>query len=472
MHRITVTFLLLIALQVSTFSQPEKIIQRFIVESKVPGIFVAVVQGDSVLYQKSLGFADKLRGIPLTDTTCMELGSISKVFTAEAIYYLNEKGLLNVQDPIRKYLPNSPTSWSNITIQHLLNHTSGIQNYLLDPRFKAAAFFSNEKEAEAEKFFNTITPDEMVKLFYTLPLEFSPGTTWSYSNTGYYLLGKIGEVVTAKPFFELVEDKVTTPLKMYHTKANELAAKNQCLARGYFQKDSFFTISRVLTSNYAFSAGAWATTGRDMIRYLKAIHNRNLPSDKTGFDWRKTPFKNELPFTYNAGRFYTTFHGLNIISHNGGTPGFSSSWIYVVEKNISIIILMNLQDYAAIDQLAWNILSFFEHSLKYPQKQIKGEAGKKRSQKIMAFINAVKYNKPYPGGLGKPLEFFLNSENGKGYWKWYFERGFPESARCVDVEQTDKGKLYRFLLTHTKETVYQLSVLENECGDWTQIRWW
>lgn len=133
---------------------------------------------------------------------------------------------------------------------------------------------------------------------------------------------------------------------------------------------------------------------------------------------------------------------------------------------------MNLQDYAAIDQLAWNILSFFEHSLKYPQKQIKGEVGKKRSQKIMAFINAVKYNKPYPGGLGKPLEFFLNSENGKGYWKWYFERGFPESARCVDVEQTDKGKLYRFLLTHTKETVYQLSVLENECGDWTQIRWW
>jgi CubicO group peptidase (beta-lactamase class C family) len=143
----------------------------------------------------------------------------------------------------------------------------------------------------------------MVELFYSLPLEFSPGATWSYSNTGYYLLGKIGEVITGKPFFELVEDKVTAPLQMYHTKANELAAKEQCLAKGYFQKDAFFTTSRILHSNYAFSAGAWATTGQDMIRYLKAIHKRNLPSDRAGFDWRKPPYSDELPFTYNAGRF-------------------------------------------------------------------------------------------------------------------------------------------------------------------------
>lgn len=404
MYRLTVMFLFLIALHISTFAQPEIVIQRFIVENKVPGIFVAVVQGDSVLYQKGFGLADRLNGIPVTAATCMELGSISKVFTAEAMYYLHNTGLLNIQDPICKYLPNAPASWSGITIQHLLSHTSGIQNYLLDPRFKVAAYFTNEKEPEAESFFITITPDEMVELFYSLPLEFSPGTTWSYSNTGYYLLGKIGEAVTGQPFFEFVKDKVTVPLQMCHTKANELAAKEQCLAKGYFQKDSFLITSRILHSNYAFSAGAWASTGQDMIRYLKAIHKGNLPSDRAGFDWRKPPFNDELPFTYNGGRFYTTFHGQHIISHNGGTPGFSSSWIYVVEKNTSIIILMNRQDYAAIDQLAWEILSFYEPSLEYPQEERLGEAEGKRVQKVMAVLNALKSNTSYPSGLAKPLE--------------------------------------------------------------------
>jgi hypothetical protein len=133
---------------------------------------------------------------------------------------------------------------------------------------------------------------------------------------------------------------------------------------------------------------------------------------------------------------------------------------------------MNRQDYAAIDQLAWKILSFFEPSLKYPQKERLGEAERKRVQKVMAVLNALKSNTPYPSGLAKPLEYFLNSENGKGYWKWYFERGFPASARCIDVEQINKGRLYRFLLPFSKEIVYQLSVLENEIGEWTQIRWW
>ena len=90
----------------------------------------------------------------------------------------------------------------------------------------------------------------------------------------------------------------------------------------------------------------------------------------------------------------------------------------------------------------------------------------------MAVLNALKSNKSYPGGLAKPLEHFLKSENGKGYWKWYFERGFPASARCVDVEPIRDAKLYRFLLPLSKQVVYKLSVVENEKGEFIQMRWW
>ncbi len=453
-------------------AQPENRIQKFMAEASIPGMFVAVVQADSVLYEKCFGLADVGNNLPMTSSTCMELGSISKFMTAEVIYHLQSKGLLKIQDPISKYLSQAPVSWSEITIQHLLSHTSGIANYLLDPGFHAMEYFTNADDDAAARFFNTITTDSMVQLFYSLPLEFNPGFTWSYSNTGYYLLGKIGEAATGKPFFDLVKEIVTEPLQMFQTKANELSASEGCLAKAYFIKDSSLAPARILNSNYAFSAGAWATSGHDMVSYLKALHKRNLPSDQIGIDFRKAPYGNRLPYTYNAGRFYTTFHGQHIISHNGGTPGFSSSWIYLLEKNTSIIVLINRQDYAAIDQLAWDILSSYCPSLKYPQKKRSGAEVKMMTKKIMTILDAIKNNKPVPAGLSSSLKFFLESENGKGYWKWYFERGFPLSAQCVDVEQIGKERLYRFLLPLSETTWYQLSALTNENGEWMQIRWW
>ncbi len=456
----------------SSFTSPENIINEFMKDGNVPGVFIAVVRGDSVLYQNSFGVADKENAIAVTAKTCMELGSISKAFTAEAIYDLHNTHLINVNDPIIKYFPGAPNTWSNITIKHLLSHTSGIQNYLSDPRFKAGEYFGGVKDPATENFFNTVSTDSMVRMFYSLPIEFVPGTNWSYSNTGYYLLGKIAESVTGKNFFEFVKNRVTTPLKMQQTRANELASKEGCLAKGYFPVDTGLMASRLLTSNYAFSAGAWATSGQDMINYLKAIHQRALPSDRSGYDWRSLPDNGELPFTYNGGRFYSTFHGLKIISHNGGTPGFSSSWIYVVDKNISIIVLMNRQDYAAIDHLAWDVLSLFEPTLQYADKKLHGDEEKKYTQKVNEIVKSIKINTPYPDGLTKPLKIFMESENGKGMWKWYFEKGFPDSAYCVDSEIIGKSKVYRFRLPFSAKVEYRLTILINPTNEMAQIRWW
>ena len=110
---------------------------------------------------------------------------------------------------------------------------------------------------------------------------------------------------------------------MHQTKANELAAKEGCLAKGYFVKNESLHPCYVLTSNYAFSAGAWATTGKDMINYLKAIHQKALLSDKSVIDWRNHPINSGLLFTYSGGRFNSAFHGMKVISHNGGSAGFS-----------------------------------------------------------------------------------------------------------------------------------------------------
>ena len=269
-----------------------------------------------------------------------------------------------------------------------------------------------------------------------------------------------------------VKDSVHNPLKMPHTKANELAAKEGCLAKGYFLKNEHLHPSKVLTSNYAFSAGAWATTGVDIIQYLKAIHQRTLPSDKAGYDWRNIGDSSELPFMYEGGRFYSTYHGMKIISHNGGTPGFSSSWFYVAEKNISIIVLINRQDYAAVDQLALDILSLYEPALRYPDKRLNGEEVEKVTLQLINVIKAIKSDTPLPQGLTKPLTMFMQSENGKGLWKWFFERGFPDTAYCVDSEMIGMSKAYRFRLPVSEKLEYRLTVILNPKGQWVQIRWW
>jgi CubicO group peptidase (beta-lactamase class C family) len=447
----------------------EELIRNFMDEGNVPGLFVAVVKGDSLIYRNSVGLADKENNVPISGNTCMELGSISKLFTAEVIYGLQEKHLLNVNDKISQYFQNPPKAWSDITIQHLLNHTSGIKNYLLDPRFKAREYFTGIKSPSANHFFMNVTRDSMVQLFYSLPVEFKPGTSWSYSNTGYYLLGVIAETITGKDFSELIRENITLPVVMQHTGTNEWASAKGWLAKGYLPSDTGLRLAPILTTNYALSAGAFAASGDDMIKYLKAIHKRTIRKEILFPD---SAVLNEMPFTYCNGRFYSDFHGMTVISHNGGTSGFSSSWINVPGENISIIILINLQDFAAIDQLAWDILAEFEPTIRYPVNRVLNEEGSKYAQKILEVMKSLRTNTSYPDELAEPLRLFLDSENGKGLWNWYFERGFPETAYCVDIETKNKSRIYRYRLPLIDKIEYRMTIVTGEKNKIIQMLWW
>lgn len=451
---------------------PENLIKEFLDEHQVAGMFIAVVKGDSVLFQKSVGYDGNGN---ITPNTCMELGSISKAFTAEAIYLLASEGKLGLNDPVTKYLTGAPKSWSVITIKHLLKHTSGIRNYLQDPRFKTREYFEGitvDESALRDFFYNTST-DSMLGMFYSLPIEFSPGNSWAYSNTGYYLLGKIAEAAAGIDFFDYVKNRVTDPIGMMQTRANESAAEEGCLSKGYREeKGSLKTLPYTLHSHYAFSAGAWATTGSDMISYMRAVHQKRLPSDKAGYDWRNIRDSIDLPFTYEGGRFHSYFNGLKLVTHNGGTAGFSSSWYYVVPKNISIIVLMNRQDYAPIEKLAWDLLSCYEPSLQYPQVVIKSEEENFYKNKLIEIVKSIETGSSLPEGLSKPLGIFLNSENGRGLWSWFFHAGIPGEATCVGREKNQDHTAYRFALPGQGGTSYRLTLVINANREITQLRWW
>ena len=157
----------------------EQIIHSFVAKRQFMGT-VLVARGDRILFSKGYGFANLEWHIPNTPDTKFRLGSITKQFTAASILLLQERGKLNVQDPLKKYLPDEPAAWDKITIFNLLTHTSGI------PNFTAQSDYASEMRAPE-------TALEIIAHVRSKPLDFAPGTKWNYSNTGYVVVGYVIE---------------------------------------------------------------------------------------------------------------------------------------------------------------------------------------------------------------------------------------------------------------------------------------
>ena len=152
---------------------------------------VLVMQKGKVLYKKAFGMADREWNVPNTIETKYRIGSVTKQFTAACIMQLAGQGKLSVDDKLSKFIPDYPKG-DSITVHMLLNHTSGITNYTDLPEFWPKAILP-------------LSTDSMIALFKNKPLDFSPGTKWNYSNSGFFLLGVIVEKASGKTFTEYLQ---------------------------------------------------------------------------------------------------------------------------------------------------------------------------------------------------------------------------------------------------------------------------
>jgi len=151
------------------------------IDPQGPGVAVAVILDGAVNHSKGYGLANLEWDEPIAPDTVFCIGSTTKPFTATAVLLLEADGQLALEDSIRRHLSELPAAYEPITVHHLLTHTSGVPNYITQPGFW-------EREALIDR-----TPDELPLLFKDLPLDFPPGTDYSYSNSGYALLGLLIE---------------------------------------------------------------------------------------------------------------------------------------------------------------------------------------------------------------------------------------------------------------------------------------
>lgn len=170
---------------------------------------VLVARDGSPIFSKSYGMANYELNVPNTSRTVYRIASLTKQFTAMAVVQLHEQGKLSIGDPICKYLRECPATWRQITIRHLLTHTSGIPNYSSLPDWD---------EVLAVK---TYERPEFVSLFRSLPLEFTPGEKFEYTNSGYYLLGQIIERASGQSYADYLRDRIFAPLGMAYSGYDE-----------------------------------------------------------------------------------------------------------------------------------------------------------------------------------------------------------------------------------------------------------
>lgn len=312
-------------------------------EHRIPGIALTIIQNGNTIKTGAYGLADVEQQVPVRPETVFEIGSVTKQFTAAGILLLQQDGKLSVDDPIGKHLVGAPDSWTNVTIRHLLTHGSGIKSYT------GLSGFELTRHLTQAQFLAEIGKQ---------PLEFPPGESWKYSNTGYSLLGYIIENVSGENYWDYMNRRIFRPLGMNATTDRRPATIIPHRAHGYEQTNHVW-INRDYDLTDVFSAGAMVSTVGDLARWNAALDGDDLlkPATKEAM-WTISANTQSKSTKYGFGWFIDEVEGHKNIGHGGSTSGFSASLQRFPDDKLAVIILTNTDEQIATT-LAKKIATFY-----------------------------------------------------------------------------------------------------------------
>lgn len=300
----------------------------------IPGAALGVMKEGELIYAKGYGMANLEYDIPNSSNSVFRIGSTSKQFTAACIIHLEEQGKLALDNTLQEYFTDFPAYAKDITIRHLLHHTSGIRDYLTLAYLKG--YTDNHYYQDS---------DIMQWLVNQQGLNFNPGDAYSYSNSGYWLLGQVVQKVSGMNMAEYAEKEIFQPLGMsnthFHNDHTQIV-KNR--ASGYApSEDGSFKIS--MTTLDMIGDGGIFTTINDIKKWDDAFYTSDHFSQQFWDKMTKTgTLNNGEPIDYAAGLVIGTYKGLKTISHGGAFAGFRADLIRFPEERVTIAIFANRGD--------------------------------------------------------------------------------------------------------------------------------
>jgi len=310
-----------------SMAQPAAAIDQLISQYQKLGLFngsALVAEKSQVVLQKGYGLANMEWNIPNAPDTKFRLGSITKQFTATLIMQLVEQGKIDLHAPVTHYLPDYPArTGDKITIHHLLNHTSGIPGYTETPAF-------------GQKARDPYTPAEFIKTFSGLDLFFEPGTRFSYSNSGYFLLGVILEKITGQPYEKLLRERIFDPVGMNDSGYDSTRPLLTKRAAGYDKTfDGKYVNTGYLDMTQPYAAGSLYSTVEDLYKWDQALYTEKVLSAASK-ERMFTPGLSDYGYAWEIRKR----DGVTTIEHGGGINGFNTI-IWRSPDTKRLVVLLN-----------------------------------------------------------------------------------------------------------------------------------
>jgi CubicO group peptidase (beta-lactamase class C family) len=325
--------LVLLLLPAFSFAQKDStdiIVKQLMEKQKIVGLSMAVIKDGRTMVNKGYGLANAELNVAVNPETVIRLGSVSKQFFTTAILRLMEEGKLDMEDSVHKFFPDAPETWRPIQVKHLMSHTSGLQ-----------------REGPAYDNFK-IQPDiDIIRSAYKLPLVFKTGEKYQYCNLAYFMLAEIIRQVSGMPWEDYIHDKLFVPAGMNNSYLTDFYTIIPNRANGYMHKKDTLINA---TAMYAIRpSGGFLSTSSDMIKWEKAIREKNIILKKENWEklWQpfiKTSDKATSKEYYGFGWVIDEYNGHKLIWHSGSNTGFRSTYVRFPEDGLSIIILTNTDE--------------------------------------------------------------------------------------------------------------------------------
>jgi D-alanyl-D-alanine carboxypeptidase len=299
-------------------------------DNNIPGVLIGVASRGELVHVQTYGMANVELRVPVSDSTVFEIGSISKQFVATAIMLLVEDGRLGLDDGIHEYLPNLPSEWLGVTVRQLLTHTSGIPDYEEIQTYEAYRF--------------RFTPEQILRVAHSRPMDFEPGTGWYYSNTGYFLLSLIAERIEGRPFGQVLRSRIFEPLGMNQTRLADPEDIILHRASGYWvDRMGVELMNRDATQpSSTLGAGGILSSVHDMVKWDEALYADQLLSEESkAAMWTPTVLPNHDNTGYAFGWRVGQYGGYRSVSHGGMVAGFVANFMRLPDDEVAIIVFAN-----------------------------------------------------------------------------------------------------------------------------------
>ena len=290
-----------------------------------------VAKDGAVLFERSYGWANLEWKVPHTPDSKFRIGSVTKQFTAAAILLLEERGQLKLDDPVAKFIPDAPEAWKQVTLFHLLTHTSGIPSFTDEPEYLTWKLSPE-------------SPAQTIAHIRGKPLEFAPGERHKYSNSGYVLLGWIVEKVSGQSYEAFLRENIFTPLGMTNSGYDSNTAIIPGRASGYVPGPGGLTNAPYTDMHVPHGAGALYSTTGDLLRWTQGLYGGKLLKPAS-LEKMTTPYKDD----YALGLVVHTVNGRKVIEHGGGIEGFNAQVAYYPESKTTVVVLANVNGSAFVE---------------------------------------------------------------------------------------------------------------------------